>query len=116
MNNQEAFDKAVSGVIKQGSKSFTSNGCKYRGPNGLKCAVGHLIPNDIYEPDMETGITYLYQEYPVIQKLFKDVDLGMLTDLQIAHDKADELNFTSSFKQIAWEIAKDYNLNTNVLK
>lgn len=116
MNNQEAFDKAVSGVIKQGSKSFTSKGCKYRGPNGLKCAVGHLIPDYMYEKGMEMGIRYLYRDYPIIQRLFEDVNINMLIRLQIAHDNADEFNFVEEFKQKVLVFAEDYNLNTDVLK
>jgi len=27
--------------------------CKYRGEDNRKCAVGHLIPDDVYEPALE---------------------------------------------------------------
>jgi hypothetical protein len=27
--------------------------CAYRGPNGMKCAAGHLIPDEQYSPKME---------------------------------------------------------------
>jgi hypothetical protein len=48
---------------KQGTKSMgnytdphdgvTRFGCVYRGANGCKCAVGCLIPDDKYSPDLE---------------------------------------------------------------
>lgn len=117
MNNQEAFDKAVSGVLKQASKSFDfDHGCRYRGPNGLKCAVGHLIPDEIYKPEMEIGIASLYQENLEITMLFKDVSLPMLRALQRAHDNSSEISFVDDFKIKAFDIAAYYELNTDVLK
>lgn len=44
MNLQEAFDTMVRKVWEQNRPSTWDNGvCAYRGPNGTKCAVGHLI-------------------------------------------------------------------------
>lgn len=45
---QEAFDKAYNGVIAQGGPSNTRPGghCIYRGPDGKKCGVGHLLDDD----------------------------------------------------------------------
>ena len=55
MTAQEAFDKAVAGVRAQGyqiSMDEKTN-CVYRGPNGLRCAVGHLIPDELCQPAFE---------------------------------------------------------------
>lgn len=47
MNLQEAFDKAYLGVIEQGGPAHLDDGrCRYRGPNGRKCGVGHLIDDE----------------------------------------------------------------------
>jgi hypothetical protein len=53
MTLQETFDKVCVHLLTQLQKSvfLDSNGsmaCAYRGPNGLKCAVGCLIPDELY--------------------------------------------------------------------
>ena len=62
MNKQEMFTKVWRGLQAQGwQKSEGPNernrdngvGCLYRGPNGMKCAAGHLIPDEMYYPEME---------------------------------------------------------------
>ena len=57
MTKQETFDIAVRGVILQGGPSVrnTESGrrCVYRGPNGRKCGVGHLISDEYYNPDSD---------------------------------------------------------------
>ncbi len=35
------------------SIDHNNDACKYRGPNGLKCAVGYWIPDEIYEKSFE---------------------------------------------------------------
>jgi hypothetical protein len=52
---QELFDAVVDGFCAQGwRRSIDENGaCVYRGPNGTKCAIGILIPNDVYSVRME---------------------------------------------------------------
>lgn len=51
---QDDFDKAVGGVIAQGGFARDENGnCFYRGEGGLKCAIGQLIPDSAYTPEME---------------------------------------------------------------
>lgn len=52
---QKLFDKAVLGLAKQKFKqSRTNDGyCMFRGPHGLKCAVGHLIQNGQYTKRMD---------------------------------------------------------------
>lgn len=51
---QEVFDVAVEGVILQGGPSTNTVGwCLYRGDGGRACAVGQLIPDDLYAPELE---------------------------------------------------------------
>lgn len=40
MTNQEAFNKAYLGLIRQGKPSHDGVRCMYRSPEGMKCAVG----------------------------------------------------------------------------
>jgi hypothetical protein len=52
---QEAFDVMVSGLIKQGKPSYDiqTMGCMYDNGAGQKCAVGMLIPDEVYSPTLE---------------------------------------------------------------
>lgn len=41
-------------LLTQNARSISSEGmCRYRGENGLKCAVGHCITDDEYDEKME---------------------------------------------------------------
>ena len=51
---QEVFDHVVAHLRKQKVRSVSADGsCKYRGPNGLMCAFGCLIPDDLYHSTFE---------------------------------------------------------------
>jgi len=57
---QQLFDQAVNGIRAQGRRSVGTNGsggpmCAYRGPDGCKCAAGHLISDADYSPAMENS-------------------------------------------------------------
>lgn len=40
----------VQSLGRPGTSSLT---CRYRGVGGLKCGIGHVIPDEIYDPQME---------------------------------------------------------------
>lgn len=53
---QELFDKAVTGLVSQGfEQSWNEDDgmCAYRGEGGKRCAVGWLISDERYNPNME---------------------------------------------------------------
>ena len=98
MTKQEVFNLVARALAKQGVKSIaavddprfihmTENNkpmCLYRGPNGTKCAIGHLIPDDKYTPDIEGENIYNKQE--VLPKgVGKHIDF--LLELQDIHDE-----------------------------
>ena len=66
MNNQEVFNKVVTHLRKQGRKSsmLAYEGCRprylcaYRGDVGAKCAIGCLIDDEHYRPEMEAKPVY----------------------------------------------------------
>lgn len=104
MNNQEAFDKVVAHLVEQkvpSSVTFHMTGpseidqpkaqCLYRGPNGLKCAIGCLIPDEMYFPKMDEG--YSFFDLPEIMgsdfhKLFGILDEDLMAELQAFHDRS----------------------------
>ena len=85
---QEVFDIVVNHLFTQGRPAYDGvRGCMYRAPDGLRCAVGVLIPDDLYDKAFENN-----QSNFVIQKLF-DAGLAdwrehedILIRLQIIHD------------------------------
>jgi hypothetical protein len=55
-SRQEVFDKALTHLRAQGKPSLNPKTiwkCQYRSPEGLKCAVGCLIPDEDYREEME---------------------------------------------------------------
>lgn len=54
MNKQEVFDKIVNHLLTQNAKAQDDLGtCMYRGNEGRMCAVGCLITDEAYSPDIE---------------------------------------------------------------
>lgn len=57
---QQLYETVVLHQRKQGQKSHVKlaegdYSCRYRGSDGRKCAIGCLIPDDVYKPAMEGG-------------------------------------------------------------
>ena len=48
---QKFFEQAVTHCLMQGKVSQTASSCAYRGPNGLKCAIGACITDEAYRPE-----------------------------------------------------------------
>jgi hypothetical protein len=84
---QKTFNKIVRSLRKQGVKSLkpgTTDVCLYRGPGGIRCGVGWIIPNRVYRKSME-GTSAGYDEIAdVIRDSGHDVDVAQ--DMQHCHD------------------------------
>lgn len=75
---QESFDFAAEYVFRQGEQSFETTACLYRGPRGLKCAIGSLLPDSLYETGMEQKGFVNYDKFPVrVQEYFKEHHPGL---------------------------------------
>lgn len=126
---QELFDRAVQGILTQGCPSFLveksygipSGGCAYRGVNGSKCAIGHLLTDEqIKEYNIKEGSSP--EEFPskLISEFIPDMSccavLEFMMDLQNMHDKSTSSNdFLKEFRIQADDFAEKWNLNKNVL-
>jgi len=94
---QKAFNKAYIGLAKQKfEQSLDENtyDCLYRGPNGLKCAIGHIISDEYYNDDMEYLIPFNVPVKEAVEKSLnmenlKESDLDFLCLLQECHDEYD---------------------------
>ena len=113
---QEVFDLVTKHLFAQGRPAYDGNrGCMYRTHDGLRCAVGVLIPDDLYDPAFEMN-----KADSVIQELF-DADLAdwrehkdLLLSLQVAHDNClrepDETFNTTALARHLRNVAKRYSL------
>lgn len=91
MNKQEMFTKAWLGLQKQNWEKSQFNAlsaCQYRGPNGMKCAAGHLIPDEMYDEGMEgKRIHAVLGWYPnLFGEPLNQSDIDFLEALQAVHD------------------------------
>lgn len=108
---QEIFDYVVARLRAQGEKSEGActrlnlepyGGCLYRGPRGLKCAAGHLIPDAFYDPDMEgRGVAKI----PYFLDWSKEAR-QLVDRLQVIHDNHAVCDWEMSFA----ELAEDFGL------
>lgn len=113
MNTQQAFDIMVAHLRQQGRPSrYDAAGCAYRGPDGLKCAVGALIPDELYRDNMEgrTIRTLLISDrdaYHKLSRLLDRVDVQLLEEMQTIHDHNEPKQWEKAFKYVA----EEFNLN-----
>lgn len=131
MTNQEIFDKVATHLFTQGVRSvsktclndasFDADYCLYRGPNGTKCAVGCLIPDEDYDPTMENRSAYdLFtstvtpMEFPKLEPLNENKDI--LNRLQTVHDNLSNWATTETMKSALATVAIRYDLDGKVLK
>jgi hypothetical protein len=116
------FISSTSGILAQGGPAMDGAACMYRAPNGRKCAAGQLIPDELYNPDIEGGsfyqpimdkeITKVMPHYEAILSLqdnmkLTESDIKFISDLQSAHDgsvpiNSDDPDFSRDFFR-KWE-------------
>lgn len=105
MDNQEAFNRVYAHLLKQGKRSSIINDdgdeqCQYRGPGGLMCAVGCLIPDAEYQPSSE-GLPA--SAVAVRTPSLSGVSVGMLNELQDVHDDRIPSDWEGELRRIAEE-------------
>jgi hypothetical protein len=84
LTRQEIFNKVWQhAVIEQQPPSITyENQCRYRGPDGTKCFIGVIIPDEKYDPSFEKSSLR-----HILEVLNFDVELSpFLRSLQCIHD------------------------------
>ena len=125
---QEIFDTAYTKVYAQGKPSKAdrpAGDCLYKGPNGLKCAFGHLIPDYLQKLLKENTKASANLDNREIYELFNiKISRGklatFLNDLQQAHDIAEHIasseSWNSKFTRKMYDLAEEYELDTKVLK
>lgn len=117
---QAAFDAALFGIRGQGYKrSETYGACKYRGDNGLKCGIGHILPDDLCVSDdglsldsvSDTGIGAILDDYECdkVKAFFANCKRSLLCEMQHAHDRSLDVG-AWRFEKAMQRIASDFDL------
>lgn len=122
MNAQEIFDTVARHLHKQGKRAGKYDNdsrdeadfrCLYRGPEGTKCAVGCLIPDELYDPNIE-GLSV-----SDIKDVLLKAGIGafaLLGQLQNVHDTAWSWEQPGGLCNRLTAVAKDYGLNAAVIE
>ncbi len=129
MDAQQIFDAAVGHLLRQNEKAqivgHWAKYCGYRGQNGTKCAVGALIPDELYDARFEEqGICDViwghsdYEAYPIygetpaynkhahLGHVLGQVGIGvedqqLLSDLQEVHDELEVDEWPKGLRDVA---------------
>lgn len=117
MNAQQIFDKVAAHLLTQGKKAMVSTdqaaACMYRGPNGTRCAVGCLIPDELYHEDFEY---HTAKELPESLWTALEIDMPaheeLVMALQMVHDNA----LPETWAKRLHALAEAEHLNADVIK
>lgn len=128
--NQTIFEFVGKALLKQNEKSMAimpedrvdehddnlpDLSCAYRGENGLKCAMGHILPDKFYHEDIENRnwgmvLAILVNKFNNVRKWAVEtlglVDYTLLCDLQGVHDS----NHPDNWERCLQEVALHHNL------
>lgn len=110
LTRQIIYDRVKAHLLAQNKRSyddtgrFQGNGCRYRGPNGTKCAIGGLIPDHLYNPSFEGksvyGLISLFGTINVFGDNL-DTDARFLHDIQGIHDSYDPDEWPDQLNEFA---------------
>ena len=119
MEAQEIFDTVATHLFKQGRQATSRQAgglCVYRGEGGLKCAVGVLIPDQLYTETME-GSTFfgLADEAEWGLPEWMADNRSLLWDLQGAHDVTRNWESSAAMKRALNKVAAKSGLASDVL-
>lgn len=104
---QSIYNTVRAHLLKQNAKAVDTTGaCRYRTDNGLSCAIGCLIPDELYKPEME-GFSVDELDSDVLEKLGLDKFIDALYDLQKIHD----VKFVSAWETELNNFAAKYGLS-----
>ena len=108
--SQQVFNHVVKHLREQGAKCMVSRNCRYRDwESGRACAVGCLIPEEVYQDDMEHCGVDVLVEYADIDPRLRSVleqHVNLLRDLQKIHDE----DLVDDWEESFAVVAEKYNL------
>lgn len=120
----EVFDFVMNKMEKQGKASISADGnCMYRGPDGCRCGIGHIITNDelkllnklvdgsIDDVNIRDFYRVMDKNNYVVSSDTKFEDGWFLEAIQSAHDYAAGYSpdrFIRNFNYRMKQVEKDY--------
>lgn len=109
---QEIFDIVSKHLLTQNTQSVFGGGalCAYRGSQGRKCAIGVLISDEDYKPEMEgMRVSAVLNEFSAVADKLKDVSTFLLGELQRIHDT----KLSEQWPEELRAVATRYDLKVN---
>ena len=114
MTKQQIFDKIADHLLTQNAVSVGPGDnamCKYRADDGLSCAIGCLIPDELYVKKLEGKEV----SHRIVREVLKKVDIinegRFLGQFEEMHDYYPPFQWP----RYLIEIADKYKLNTDVV-
>ena len=109
MNLQEIFDEVATHLLTQNAKSVRHLPgllieCAYRGLNGMKCAIGCLIPDEQYHPGLENKTPITKEVHAALGFAYSptySVLGNRLLTLQKIHDKHEPSEWLAELEAFA---------------
>ncbi|BAO85169.1 hypothetical protein [Caballeronia cordobensis] len=100
LSPKDIYERVSEHLLTQRAVSEDDNGsCRLRSPEGRKCAIGSLVRDDVYRPELEgVGISYYRhaQDGTLLRALYaSQVNaydpniIDLLIELEEVHDYAD---------------------------
>jgi hypothetical protein len=89
-NKQEIFETVINHLAKQKKQAVSNVQCSYRTKEGESCAIGCMIPNEMYDSTFEGGDVFsLFNHHIKEFEVWNTPDMRpFLKMLQMAHDGA----------------------------
>lgn len=123
LTKQEIFETVSKHLFTQGKRSFgtlsdkvASEGCLYRGPDSTSCAVGCLIPDDVYVSGMEgNALVNLISTYGDVLPSHIIENKFLLNDLQYLHDSWGNWGTSEGMRTNLKSVAQTHKLDSNFL-
>jgi len=115
-----AFDRIWTHfVLERKPGGMNENGfSNYRGEGGLRCAIGLLLPDDLYDVWMEgCPIMQVVKRYPDVWRYFSRIPPKLLSALQGAHSDAairwaqDGTDFHAEIERSLLKISRQFGLS-----
>ena len=129
MKNEDKFKKvvieAIGKTINQGRKSMDTrdSNCRYRGCDGDRCTIGHMIKDEYYDEHLEgktaasTLVSSAIESSNGIDLSYSSWDdIQLLDNLQSAHDGNVGLDFVKSYVEALYYLVSSGRLPDWVLE
>lgn len=85
MKKQEIYNTVTEHLLAQGERSIEDGVCVYRNQDGLKCAAGVLIPDHLYDCELEGNSAEYLDVWKEIG--YSEDEVALIVDLQYIHDQ-----------------------------